>query len=168
MSDELSNLVSVPQEGGPRRTETTVCRVIYVVLVSVPHNHSAHHQASSRASRRSWRNARRRGSNAACARCCLYDAHAMFHFLLYHIPQCLVMSKWYLRQRIHEFCEWFGHGLPARCFHLFHVAVLSETCASIAHRFISLCDSCLTGAHGAPDLGDRRHVCPAADPRADC
>ena len=44
----------------------------------------------------------------------------------------LVMSKWYLRQRIHEFCEWFRHGLPARCFHLFHDAVLSETCASVA------------------------------------
>ena len=39
----------------PRRTETTVCRVIYMVLVPVP-------QASSRARRWSWRHATRRGS----------------------------------------------------------------------------------------------------------
>ena len=33
-----------------------------------------------------------------------------------------------------------------------HVAVLSETVASIVRRFISFCDSCLKGAPGALDL----------------
>ena len=64
----------------PRRTETTLCRVMYMVLVSVPHSHSKHHQVSSRANRRSGRSARRRGSNAAGARCSLYDTHTMCNF----------------------------------------------------------------------------------------
>ena len=44
-----------------RRTESTVCRVIYVVLVPVRHSHSKRHEASSRARRWSWRHATRRG-----------------------------------------------------------------------------------------------------------
>ena len=142
--------------------------LIYMVLVPVPHSHSKRHQASSRASPWSWRHARRRGSRAAGARCCLYDAHAMFNFpSLPHPSVCFVMSKWYLRRRIHEICEWSGHGLPARCFYLFHVAVFSDTFASIAPRSISCVTVFLTGAHGAPNLGDRRRVFPAADPGAD-
>ena len=47
----------------PRRTETTVCRAIYMVLLPVPHSHSKRHEASSRARRRSWRHATRKGSH---------------------------------------------------------------------------------------------------------
>ena len=39
----------------PRRTETTVCRVTYMVLVPFSHSHSNRHEASSRARRWSWR-----------------------------------------------------------------------------------------------------------------
>ena len=62
--------------------------------------------ASLRASRWSWRHARRRGSRAAGARCCLCDAHAMFIFSYLPRPSvCLVLSKWYFRQRMHDICE---------------------------------------------------------------
>ena len=44
-----------------RRTESTACRVISVVLVPVRHSHSKRHEASSRARRWSWRHATRRG-----------------------------------------------------------------------------------------------------------
>ena len=59
---------------------TSLCRVMCMVPVSVPHSHSKHHQVSSRANRRSGRSARRRGSNAAGARCSLYDTHTMCNF----------------------------------------------------------------------------------------
>ena len=59
------------------RTETSVCRVMYMVVVPVPDSHSKHYQAIASQSSEWEERKRRRGSNAAGARCGLYDAHTM-------------------------------------------------------------------------------------------